>query len=105
MEAAKAEAIVDDQVQRFLEWYQAHQLSPMLRELRTRAEDMRARELQGAKNRLDDEAFAELDRVTQRLLNKFLHAPTVGLKRAAMNGDRESMLRHFRALFGLDSDS
>lgn len=103
-EAAKAEEIVDDEVHRFVDWYRARAAVPTLRELRSRIESLRGAELEAARGRLDGDAYAELERVTQRLVNKILHSPTVELKRQVLNGDLDSSLGNFRRIFALDED-
>ena len=79
-------------------------MAPTLADLRRRAEAMRSRELDAVRNKVDPQTFEEIDRVTRRLMNKFLHSPTVALKRSAVNGSAERMMREFRALFALDDE-
>jgi glutamyl-tRNA reductase len=105
LEAVKAESIIDEQVDRFLEWYRARRMTPTLCDLRARLEQMRQAELAGVRPRLDEAAFHELDRVTERLLKKILHGPTIGLKRSAQESDSDLYLRVVRSLFDLDPPS
>jgi glutamyl-tRNA reductase len=51
---------------------------------------------------MDDASFAVLEKVTHRLLNKFLHGPTLGLKRLAVEKQDEASLKDYRRLFGLN---
>jgi glutamyl-tRNA reductase len=101
-EAAKAQRIVEMQVEQFVDWFRARSAVPLLAELRRHVDELRRAELDRARNGLDEKAFATLDRVTERLAKKWLHDPTVGLKRLA-SGDRSGqVLEDFRELFGLD---
>jgi glutamyl-tRNA reductase len=101
-EAAKAEEIVDDQLCLFLEWLGSRSMTPTLKELRERLEIIRSQEIARARNRLDDEALAELERVSRRIVNKILHTPTVRMKDKAAKGEGASVIQHVRHLFGLD---
>lgn len=103
LEAVKAEAIVDDQVDRFLGWYKARRMTPTLRDVRDRVELLRRNEIEAARTRVDAATFEEIDRVTERLVNKILHTPMIELKRSARTPESERYLRVFRALFDLDS--
>ena len=101
--AAAAEAVVDEEVARFVEWWSALDALPLVMELRERAEGTRRRELARALERLDgiSEADAEvIDDLTRAIVNKLLHAPTVSLKQRA----DEETLRAARDLFGLRGD-
>jgi glutamyl-tRNA reductase len=80
----QAEAIVDTQVDRFLRWLATRDVVPLIRGLRDDAERARRHELEHALKRLaagetPEEALAQL---SQRLMNKFLHAPTQALQLA-----------------------
>ena len=101
--AAAAEAVVDEEVARFVEWWSALDALPLVMELRERAEGTRRREMARALERLDglSEADAEvIDDLTRAIVNKLLHAPTVSLKQRA----DEETLRAARELFGLRGD-
>lgn len=100
-EAAKAQRIVEMQVAQFVDWFRARSAVPLLAELRRHVGELRRAELERARGNLDEEAFAALERVTERLAKKWLHGPTVGLKRLA-SGDRSGqVLEDFRELFDL----
>jgi len=104
VEAEKAERIVDEEVLSFLSWYRGRAIAPALKNLRNKMESIREDELAAVRGSLDAQAYAEVERVTHRLLQKFLHAPTVGLKRMAGTPRSEDVLRDFNALFDLGDD-
>ena len=98
--AAAAEAVVDDEVAQFVQWWSTLDALPLVMELRERAEEMRRREMGRALERLDGVSEADasvIDDLTRAIVNKLLHAPTVSLKQRA----DEETLRAARELFGL----
>ncbi len=101
-EAEKAEEIVDEQLCLFLEWLASRSMTPTLKQLRERLEEIRAAEVALARNRVDEKAFTELDRVSHRIVNKILHTPTVRMKDEVAKGEGASIIQHVRHLFGLD---
>lgn len=103
-EAEKAEDIVHDRVGRFVDWYRARAAVPTLRDLRQWAEDLRTAELDSVRNRVSQESYEELEKVTARLMNKFLHPPTVGLRQSVSQEGNAGLLRDVRRLFGLDRE-
>lgn len=103
-EAEKAEGIVQVRVEKFVDWYRARSAVPTLRDLRNWAEDIRTAELAAMKHKMPEESFQELERVTARLMNKFLHPPTVGLRRSVTQENNDALLRDVRRLFGLDDE-
>jgi glutamyl-tRNA reductase len=101
-EAAKAERIVNEQADRFLQWFHGRSAVPILSELRSHFEEVRLHELDDVRGGLDEASFKVLDKVTHRLLNKFLHGPTLGLKRIAAEQQGDDSLEEFRRIFGLN---
>ena len=102
--AAAAEAVVDDEVAQFVQWWGTLDALPLVMELRERAEEMRRREMGRALERLDGVSEADasvIDDLTRAIVNKLLHAPTVSLKHRA----DEETLRAARELFGLRGDA
>ena len=102
--AAAAEAVVDDEVAQFVQWWSTLDALPLVMELRERAEEMRRREMGRALERLDGVSEADasvIDDLTRAIVNKLLHAPTVSLKQRA----DEETLRAARELFGLRGDA
>ena len=85
-EAARAEAIVAAEAQRFAAWRAAREAAPLIASLRAEAEEIRVQELERARGRLERLTAAELDvvdSITARIVDKLLHAPTLRLKEAA----------------------
>jgi glutamyl-tRNA reductase len=104
-EAEKAEDIVAARVDHFIEWYRMRAAVPALNELRKHLELIRKSELESVRNKVHDEAdLALLDKVTSRIVNKLLHAPTVELKRRVAEDGPQNHLPAFRSLFGINSE-
>ncbi len=91
-EIPRAEAIIAEEVENFLEWRQGLQITPTIVTLREKFEEIRQQELNKYSNKLDEEELEQLKLVTRGLLNKLLHLPTVNLKKYA-NGHPEGMVR------------
>jgi len=101
-EAAQAEGIVAEEVERFGEWRSSLDVVPAIASLRARAEEIRARELAKVEKRLSEKERAAVDSVTTQVLNKLLHLPTVRMKEAAAGSEGVLYAATVRHLFGLD---
>ncbi|GAB4374649.1 MAG: glutamyl-tRNA reductase [Calditrichia bacterium] len=102
-EIPRAEAIISQEVQNFLEWKRGLQITPTIVSLRKKLEDIRQQELQKHKNRLTEEEIKKVDLISRAILNKILHQPMVQLKKYG-NGHPDGLLRIdvVRELFGLE---
>ena len=106
--AARAEAIVAEEAERFRAWQASRGVVPAIASLRARAEEIRLGELGRAGRRLADlspEERRAVEAVTVQIVNKLLHDPTVRLKEAAAGADGAAYADAVRHLFGLDPDS
>ena len=107
-EVPVAERIVDEEVDQFWTWYDGLKVVPVIKEFRDRLELVRRSEVERALRQLahlDAEDRARIEQLSQALLNKFLHHPTVALKEAAGAGRAYALLDALRRLFGLDKKS
>ena len=105
--AARAEAIVAEEAERFREWQASRGVVPAIAALRARAEQIRAQELARAGRRLErlsPEDRRAVEALTMQLVNKLLHDPTVRLKEAAAVADGAAYADAIRHLFALDAD-
>jgi len=79
----EAEAIVAEEAARFADWRRSRDAADAIRDLRTRAEEIRSEELARAGSRLSELSPRERETVetlTTQIVNKLLHAPTVRAK-------------------------
>jgi glutamyl-tRNA reductase len=103
--AARSEAIVAEEAERFRAWQASRGVVPAIASLRARAEEIRERELRRAGRRLADlspEERRAVEAVTVQIVNKLLHDPTVRLKEAAAGADGATYADAVRHLFGLE---
>jgi glutamyl-tRNA reductase len=98
----EAEAIIDSRVEHFLHWMESRGAVPTIRALRDSAERMRRHEIEHAMKLLAKGEPAEkvLEALSQRLTNKFLHAPTQALNQTDAGG-RDELQRAISRLFHL----
>lgn len=102
----EARVLVHEEADRFRHWLRTIEVEPAIRALRSRAERVRAEEVERFSSRLgglDDDQRRAVEALTEGIVNTLLHTPTVELKRAADAGAE----RHVAALvdlFALDVD-
>lgn len=100
-----AEHIIDEELMRFWNDYQARSVVPTIRMLREHAEELRQAELSWAFNRLPPESEHErllFEQFSHRLMNKMLHDLTRNLKAKAAEEDAALIVSVARDLFGLE---
>jgi glutamyl-tRNA reductase len=106
-EAARAEAIVAAEADKFHEWQASLEIVPAIASLRAHAEEIREAELrkaEGVLGRLDETQRRAVESITTQIVNKLLHLPTVRMKRAAVSADGVIYAEAVRHLFGLGED-
>ena len=107
-EAARAEEIVQEEVQAFLRWMSSLDHVPMITALRQRFEEVRQREVEkslgGGLKELTPQQRAALDDLTTAMINKLLHAPISQLKKNSIDGEDDTTLyiAALRRLFDLE---
>ncbi|MCH8109868.1 MAG: glutamyl-tRNA reductase [Chloroflexi bacterium] len=102
--AVDAEAIVEDELVRFMAWWDSLDAVPIIKTLRQHAEELRIRELERALRKvpnLSDEQREVMDALTTSIVNKLLHDPIASLKQQT----DKSQLQAARDLFRLWDDS
>jgi glutamyl-tRNA reductase len=104
-EAERAEAIVENEVARFCQWYGSLEVIPTVRLLKEKLEAIRQRELEKAYSVLSspsDKDRRVLDALTSAILKKILHDPITVLKRADQDSSGVILVDAVRRLFGLE---
>ena len=97
--AVDAEAIVEEEVQRFMRWWESLDAEPMIRELRIQAEAIRQQEITRALKHLngfDEDQHAVLQALTRSIVNRVLHDPTMFLKHEANTDELDAARLLFR---------
>jgi glutamyl-tRNA reductase len=104
-EALAAEELIWREVRHFQQWLATRDIAPTIVALRQWAETVRLGELEKTLPKLgplDERQRRTIEAFTTALVNKLLHPPTVGLKRAASEGRMGDEVRIIRNLFELD---
>jgi glutamyl-tRNA reductase len=107
VDARRAEAMLEGEVEAFWAWYRGRGVVPTIVEIRDRVERVRLEEVErfarpgGPLGAVPADAVEHL---TRALVNKILHRPITELTRAAERGEDDELLRLARALFGLPVD-
>jgi glutamyl-tRNA reductase len=104
-EITKVEAIISEEVARYLDAATAREAAPLVAALRDRAEQVRQSELLRLASRLDgldDRQRQAVEALTRGIINKLLHEPTVRLKDAAGSPRGETLAEAIRSLFDLE---
>jgi glutamyl-tRNA reductase len=103
-EAGEAEAMVEEAVRGYLDWQRSRDVVPVLVELRQRAEQIRRAELERARKRLGPltpQQEEAIEHLTNAIVQKLLHAPSVQLRELAGDGHPAADLSFLRRLLGL----
>ena len=105
-EAIKGERMVEESAIRFREWLDSLEITPTLKALRRKMEEIAAQEMQRTLQGMshltakDRQAVAKM---TQVIINKILHDPVLFLKRNGSHDNPKNSIAVTRKLFKLDS--
>jgi len=103
----QVEAIVEEEVAAFVAYLQTLEVVPIIRALRSQAEAVRRAELEKTLRKMPDlteEERMRLEALTQAIVNKLLHPPTVALKEAAQGPRGAETAAIARRLFGISTN-
>lgn len=106
-EIARARAIVGEESDKFRRWRLSLDMVPAIVSLRRCADEIRAAELrraEGKLGRLSPQERRLVESLTAQIMNKFLHAPTVRMKRAATGPAGPAYAGAVQHLFGLGEE-
>jgi glutamyl-tRNA reductase len=107
-EVPSAEDLITSEAARYSDWVAGLAAVPVLTQMRSQMDTVRARELGEALRRLPNLSAADravVEELSRSLMNKFLHEPTVRLRAAAANGRGLGVVDAVRYLFGLERDA
>jgi glutamyl-tRNA reductase len=107
-EAQKAEAIVQEEVVKFVNWYRSLDVTPTIVALRKKFEEIRKRELEKTFSlhpNLSEKERKSLEALTSAIINKILHTPITLLKQTNEEAIADLYLDALHALFGLPEKS
>jgi glutamyl-tRNA reductase len=107
-EARNAEAIVQDEMVKFVNWYRSLDVTPTIVALRKKFEEIRKKELEKTLSlhpNLSEKEKQSLEALTSAIINKILHAPITLLKQTNEEAMADLYLDTLHALFGLPEKS
>lgn len=101
-EAKKAEYIIDAEADKFSIWYKSQQHISSICKLRDNFNLEKEKILNKSLHDLNSgkEPYAVLAEIANKLTNKFLHKPTIGIKQAAVNSDI-NLLQNLEEIFNI----
>jgi glutamyl-tRNA reductase len=107
-EVAAAEALVEAELGKFMEWWTSQEVVPTIRALRERAEAIRLAEIDRALARLpnlSERDQAAIHAMSAAIVNKLLHQPIATLKETATDGGLALAVQHLFQLQDLNGGS
>jgi glutamyl-tRNA reductase len=104
-EVPRVEAIIEEEVERFLGWHSGLQVGPVIRELQDSLMQLRDQEIERLGG-LSSEQQRAAEEVAHRIIQKLLHRPMSLLKEATTQGESgQRRIQAIRDIFGLDDDN
>jgi glutamyl-tRNA reductase len=103
-EADRAEALVDEELARYLAALRGNAVGPTITALRSRSLGIARAEAEKTLSSLaglDDRTRRAVSMMAESIVNKLLHAPQVALKKSGSSEDGESLVAAAHALFDL----
>jgi glutamyl-tRNA reductase len=107
-EAARAEEIIAQEVERFQARLNTLDVVPTIVSLQEHLENLRQSEIERARTRLGKltpEQEQAIDVLTRGIVNKIVHAPITTLKTAAKESESTAVVDWVRRIFHLENDS
>ena len=106
-EAVKAERIIDEAVIKFKQWHKNLDIVPTIVDLRKKMENIAQNETKKtfkSLQHLSDTDYQAINRMTNAIINKVLHDPTMFLKQNGYHGPNSASIDFTRKLFKLDEE-
>lgn len=103
--ARVVETLINQEVEQYLYWVHSREVVPVIVDLRRKAEEVAAAEVEQTLRRLPDLTEREqalIEQMAQRIVSKLLHNPTTVLKEQAAEGGGHDYAQAARTLFALD---
>jgi len=104
-EAAKAEEIVEDEIETFRKWMSSLDAVPTVIALREKAESIKKEELERLLNSLPDLRDKDrqaIENMANSIINKLIHAPTAALKEESE--DRDILIATIKKLYKINGN-
>ncbi len=103
-EAKKAEAMLKEEVEKFMNWLKSQEIVPLIVNLRNKVEQIRKAELEKTMKKLNLSPKEEkaLNAMTNAIVNKIMHPVFTYLKQESIKGDAKRIKRLVEAMFALE---
>ena len=106
--AEEAEVLLEEEVSKYMSWWQSLETVPTISSLRSKVESIREQELEKALSRLGSE-FEEkhqevIETLTRGIVNKILHEPMVQLRAQQDIEARRVCMNSLQMLFNLETE-
>lgn len=109
LQIPKIKKIILEELIELFSWYNSLQISPIIKSLREKFEEIRIQEFEAFKNKFKPEEIENLELMTKRIINKLLHNPTIYLRKAAdfveTQGELSSKLNIIKEMFQLNNEN
>ena len=103
-EVPKVEAVIEEELHRFLRWHRSLALKPTITAFRGQVESVAREELERHRGRFRSQDLPALEALVNGIVQKLLHRPTTRLSRADQDGaEGIARIEAVRDLFGLES--
>ncbi len=106
-EISRAEAIVDEEAERFRRWMDVRRVVPTIKELRARMKELRRAEIEKYGGNFEQSDRENLEKFARSLCRKILHEPITYLRQAAegsTQGEHVAAAEAVREIFDLDDE-
>ena len=99
----KAEKIIQEEIKLFIKDVETNKLAPIIKELKTRLEKVKNKELNKIinKNNLDENTLEQIAQSMQIIINKILHDPIITLRQNVTKKEEKSFIETFKEIFNL----
>jgi len=79
-EILPVERIIEEELQKFLNWQASREIHSVIHALKTHIEDIRREELQIYHHRVQEDTFRQMEKLTRRLTGRYVHSLIAQLK-------------------------
>jgi len=80
------EKLILEEMVNFFSWYNALDIVPTIKSMKSFFESIRTDELEKIKNKIDEEDFIKIEDMTKRMMGRLLHNPIIKLREFAESG-------------------
>ena len=105
LEIPQAKKLIGETIGQFKKWMAGHSMGAVINRLRHHFDEIRLKELERLKKRLPNNGIAEIDYLTQSIVNKLMHQHIRLLQKSAANPeDYQEQVEFLTKLYELDGD-